>query len=342
MLTVVIDTAEKIEDFIKVSGPDFKEVVFDYYLNFIPFINSLVFPLYNLIAVVFFTARLASNTEFVAMTGNGINYYRLLVPYLIGAFIIAGIHYYGNHYLIPRSNIVRTGFENTYIWKHNYVGKSANLHVACSPTEEYFIQGFNKFDSSGSNFAWIRHDTSMLQRKRVLMAKKIKLMDKKNQWRLSGIRYRDHIDQMQFNVEEKPPQFIIDTVLCLEIGDLIKRDNKKDNMTTDELIHYIEAQKRKGLSGTKVFEVERHRRSADSFSIILLTIIGFSMASKKIRGGMAWHLVIGLALSASFIFMTKFSTTLSISGDLPPIIGVWLPNFLFSIVALVNLVKADK
>lgn len=342
MLTVVVDTAEKIEDFIKESGPGFNEIIFDYYLNFIPFINSLVFPLYNLIAVIFFTSRLASNTEFIAMIGNGVNHYRLLVPYLIGALIISGIHFYGNHYLIPRSNITRTTFENTYIWKHNYVGKNANIHVSCNPKEEYYLQGFNRFDSSATNFAWVFHDSTGINRQDVVLASKIKLIDGNRKWRLSGIRYRNIKDEYSYDVKIMPPQYFIDTTLCLEIGDLIKRDNKKDNMTTDELIEFINKQKSKGLSGFKVFEVERYRRSADSFSILILTLIGFIIASRKMRGGMAWHLVIGIALSASFIFMTKFATTFSISGGLSPVLGVWIPNIIFGALTLVMLLNSKK
>jgi lipopolysaccharide export system permease protein len=342
MLSVVVDSAEKIEDFLEESGPTAGEVFFDYYLNFIPFINSLIFPLYNLIAVIFFTSRLAANSEFIAMVGNGVHHYRLLVPYLLGATCIASIHYYGNHYLIPQSNVTRTTFENTYIWKHNFVGKSAHFHAAVSPTEEFYLQGFNRYDSSGSQFAWIQHDSSGLRRKSVLTASKIKLLSPPNRWRLSGIKKRSKINDYKDAIDLKPPQDLIDTTIGLYIGDLIKRDNHKDNMTTDELIEYINKQKEKGLGGTLIFEVERYRRTADPFSIFILTLIGFSIASRKMRGGMAWHLVLGVLLCAIYIFMAKFSTTFSINGELPPIVGVWVPNVIFSAIALFIILKAKK
>ncbi len=342
MLSVVVDAAEKIEDFIEEGGPSAYEVFFDYYLNFIPWINSLIFPLYNLIAVVFFTSRLAANSEFIAMIGNGVNHYRLLLPYLIGASMIAGIHYYGNHYLIPKSNVTRTTFVNTYVWKHNFVGKSTHFHAAVSPTEEFYLQGFNRYDSAGSQFAWIKHDSTGLNRVSVLNATKIQLLKSPNRWRLSGIRNRVQSSGFSDDVTAMSPQSFIDTTIGLYITDLIKRDNRKDNMTTDELIDFINKQKDRGLGGTLVFEVERFRRSADPFSIFILTLIGFSIASRKMRGGMAWHLVLGVMLSAVYIFMAKFSTTFSINGGLPPFIGVWVPNFMFSIVAVFMLLRAQK
>ena len=342
MLSVVVDAAEKIEDFLEEGGPTPGEVFIDYYLNFIPYINSLIFPLYNLIAVIFFTSRLAANSEFIAMIGNGVNHYRLLLPYVIGATFIASIHYYGNHYLIPQSNVTRTTFENTYIWKHNYVGKSSHFHAAVSPTEEFYLQGFSRYDSTGSQFAWIQHDSSGMYRKSVLTAAKIRLMQAPNTWRLSGIRKRTKMNDYQDAIELKVPQAYVDTAIGLYISDLIKRDNSKDNMTTDALIQHINKQKDRGLGGTLIFEVERHRRTADPFSIFILTLIGFSIASRKMRGGMAWHLVLGVLLCAVYIFMAKFSTTFSINGTLPPIIGVWMPNVIFSFIAIFIIFKSKK
>lgn len=341
MLCVVIDGAEKVNDFLAPEGPSGWQVA-EYYANFVPYINGLIFPLYNLIAVVFFTSRLASNSEFIAMIGNGVNHYRLLVPYLLGAGIIAGLHFYGNHYLIPRSNAERTLFENTYIYKHNYVGNTGNFHAAASPQEEFYLQNFNRYDSSGTNFAWIWHDSSRLKRTAVMTAIKARLIAAPNRWRLSGIRLRDHNNSNSHEIKIFPPQQFIDTTIGLFIDDLIKRDNDKDNMTTNRLINYISKQKAKGTGGTIVFEVERYRRSADPFSIFVLTLIGFSIASRKMRGGMAWHLVIGFGLSAIYLFLTKFSTTFSIKGGLPPVWGVWVPNLVYLGIALTMLFRAQK
>lgn len=342
MLTVVIDAAEKIDNFLDEGGPTFYQVAFEYYLNFIPHITSLIFPLYNLIAVVFFTSRLAANSEFVAMIGSGVNHYRLLVPYFMGAMIIGGIHFYGNHYIIPQSNIARTTFENTYIYKHNYVGNSGNFHVAASPYEEFYLQAFNRYDSVGSQFAWIKHDSSRLKRTSVWTATTCRLIAPPNRWRLTGIRKRDKISEFKDNIVVLGPQMFIDTTLVLSITDLVKRDNHKDNMTTDELIDFINKQKAKGTGGTLVFEVERYRRSADPFSVFILTIIGFSIASRKMRGGMAWHMVVGFAISAIYIFMTKFSITFAISGGLSPVMGVWLPNIVFALISFLMLLRAQK
>lgn len=341
MLSVIVDFSEKVEDFMEEDGPTKYQVVMDYYVNFIPFINSLLFPLYNLIAVVFFTSRLANNSEFIAMIGNGVSFYRLLVPYLMGASLIAGIHFYGNHYLFPESNKTRVAFENKYIWKHNFDGPTENIHLLLSPYEEVYMQYFNRHDSMGHQLCWIHYDSSQLKRPTTLFARHIKLIEKPNKWRITGYRIRE-INGLDETLTVSDPQAYMDTVLSFGIEDLIKRDNLREAMTTNELIHYINREKARGSGATMRFEVERYRRSADPFTILVLTIIGLAIASRKMRGGMAWHLVIGILISGLYIFMTKFSTTFSTNGGLPPIIGVWIPNIIFSFLAFLMLLRAQK
>lgn len=338
LLTVVVDFAEKVEDFTEEDGPTTQAVIFDYYFNFVPYITSLLIPLYSLIAVIYFTSRLAANSEIIAIIGSGVNFYRILMPYMLGAFIIASLHFYANHYIFPVSNKTRTQFENTYIWKHNFQGPTDNIHLFADKNEEMYIKHYNRGDSSGSVFSLMRYDSSGKERIFTLTATRIKLVESPNKWRLFNyyIRYVDGIKEKIVRGNN------LDTILRLTSSDLSKRDNLKDAMTSPQLKKYIQEEKAKGSGMIIPFQVELYRRTADPFSIFVLTLIGVSVASRKMRGGMGWHLVIGMIVSALYIFMGKFSMTFSTHGGLPPIIGAWVPNILFIGVGLYMLSKAQK
>jgi lipopolysaccharide export system permease protein len=338
LLAVVVDFAEKIEDFAKPDGPAASKIALEYYLNFMPYITSLLFPLYALIAVIYFTSRMAANSEIIAIIGNGINFYRLLYPYLIGAFVIAGIHFYANHYIFPISNKYRTQFENTYVYKHNFQGPTDNIHLFSGKNEEIYMQHYSRSDSTGTNFSLMRYDDTGLNRPFILNAQRIKLIEHPNKWRLFNynIRYVNGLDEKLVKGSQ------MDTVLNLKNADMAKRDNMKDAMLSKDLLKYIAEEKSKGSGMTVPFQVEYYRRSADPFSIIVLTIIGLSISSRKMRGGMGWHLVLGMIISALYIFMGKFSMTFSTHAGLPPIIGAWVPNIIFSVVAVYMLFKAQK
>lgn len=338
MMAMVIDFSEKVNDFLEEGGPTLSETLLDYYLNYIPFIISLLFPLCALVSVIFFTSKMASQSEIIAMTGNGINFYRILVPYLLGAFFIAGIHYIGNHYIFPRSNKTRVAFENKYIWKHNYEGSSDNLHFFLDSHHELYIQYFNRRDSSGRNVSLMTYDTSLVLRPQTLTAQRIELIEAPNRWRLSNYRVHE-IDGMRERIKEGNQ---IDTTLNVKISDIVRRDNYKETMTTNELDEFIANVRARGASVSMAFEVERYRRTAYPFSIIILTLIGVSVASRKMRGGMGWHLVQGMILSALYIFMLQFSTTFSTNAGFSPMLGAWTPNIVFLFVALFLLFRAQK
>lgn len=338
MLAVVVDFAEKVEDFTKPDSPSAKAIIFDYYLNFMPYITSLLFPLYALIAVIYFTSRMAANSEIIAIIGNGINFYRLLYPYMLGAVFIAGIHLYANHYIFPLANKTRTKFENIYIWKHNYQGTTDNIHLFSSKNEEIYIHHYSRNDSTGSDFSLMRYDSTGLQRPFILNAQRIKLIKYPNTWRLFNYHIR-HVNGMK---EKLVKGNQMDTVLNLKSADLAKRDNWKDGMLSTELVRYIAEEKAKGSGLIVPYLVEYYRRSADPFSILVLTIIGLAISSRKMRGGMGWHLVLGMIISALYIFMGKFSMTFSTHAGFPPLVGAWVPNIIFTIVAIYMLLKAQK
>lgn len=339
LVALVIDFSEKIEDFTGLDSPSINQVIFDYYLNFIPFIISLLFPLCTLITVIFFTARLANTSEIISMIGNGISFYRLLVPYMIGAFVIAGLHYVGNHYIFPISSKARVNFENQYVWKHNYEGTSKNIHMIIGKGQEVYMNYFGRNTDDASQFCLMRYDSTGIYRYATIHAQRAKLVEPdSNLWRLFHYRIRTLDGRKETLTTGKQ----LDTLINLKKEDLVRRDNLKETMTTAELRAFISRENERGSGVSIPFLVEQHKRTANPFSIFILTLIGVAVSSRKVRNGLGWSLITGVGLGALYIFTQQFSTTFSTNANFPPVLGAWFPNILFSFIALYMIAKAQK
>lgn len=330
----VVDVGDKIDNYIE-EKLSFGFVITEYYLNFIPWINGLLVPLYSLIAVVFFTSRLANDSEFISMIGNGVSFYRILVPYLMGALIIASLSLWFNHLVIPRGNKKKVHFENTYVWKHNLKSRTDNIHITTGENESSYISTLSLVDSSARDMTITRNFGSAVVWK---LTASFARPQKGKAWSLEGVRIRT-FDGM---TERMLYRAKLDTVLGFLPGDLIRRENLKETMTTPELSEFIISERARGFSPSKEFEVEAARRSAEPFAVIVLTIIGLATASRKVRGGMGLHLLLGVGVGATYVFMSKFSATFAIQGGLGAHFGSWIPNIIYGIVAVVLLLKAQK
>jgi len=335
LIAIVIDFSEKLDDYLEDDIP-ISGMITDYYLNYIPYINGLLWPLFSLIAVIFFTSRMAYNSEIISVYNAGASFFRMLLPYLVAAGLVAGLHYMGNHYIIPEGNKKRIDFENTYIWKHNFENKSKHIHLFLNETDKLYFRRFQIKDSTGTDMTLEKIVDGKLVSK--LTASRAVWNNKKKAWTLKNYRIRT-IGKVKETLTSGTD---LDTVLAVVPGDLARRDNLKETMTTPELIAYIDSERKRGVGNIQKFEVERHRRSADPFSIIILTVIGMAVASRKVRGGMGLHLALGAGLGGAFIFLSKFSTTFSINAGLPAEIGVWVPNIIFSVITLLLIFKAQK
>lgn len=334
-IAVVVDISERIDDFIEHSIP-FSMVLGKYYLNFIPYIVFLLSPLFIFLSVIFFTSQLAYRSEIVAMLAGGISFYRLLLgPYLVSSIILVAVQLYANHYLVPNANAERITFEENYLRK-NKKSSSDKLHLQIAPEQYVYLDYYNIADSSGRDFTLELIEGRTLKEK--LYAKKVRWEGKTGSWKLRDykIRYIDGLDErIESGVE-------IDTVLMLKPDDLKDLMRFKEAMNTPELISFIAKEKMKGAPNIEFFEVEQHRRTSVPFATFILTIIGFSIASRKVRGGMGLHIFLGIFISAAFIVLLQFSMTFSTKGNLPPLLGAWVPNIVFGIVALLLVWKAQK
>ncbi len=332
-VAVAIDFSEKLEDY---REPTWQEVIFDYYVNFLPFINWQLFPIYTLITVIFFTGRLANNSEIIAILNAGVSFRRLAVPYMLCAAVIATVHFYGNHRWVPNANKTRVHFENTYVWKNNFESRTTNIHRYIRPQEKIYIQRFSTVDSSARYFSVERFEEQDLVYR--LVASSARWNEDEKAWYLNNVVERTWNEMNETMAHSRS--------MTLEIplgpGDLIRRDNLRETMTTSELLAFIEQEELRGAGNLEGFWVERYRRTSDAFMVFILTMIGLSIASRKVRGGMGVHLAIGFALGGLYVFISRFSHVFATMGGLDPAIGVWLPNILFIGVVIALMFKAQK
>jgi len=337
MISIVIDFSDRIEDFIE-EDVTIHEIIFDYYLNWILWINGLLFPLYALIAVIFFTSRLAYNSEIISIFNAGVSFRRLMQPYLLAGGFLALLHLLGNHIFIPYGNKIHYDFQHTYIWKHSDKGKTSDVHMFIEPHTVAYIKSYRKQDSTARNILIEKFDGNDLVF--MLKARTAKWLGPPNNWRLKNyeIRSFDGLKETLY-VNKKEP---LDTTINITPADFVEYINQKEMMTTTELVKYINIQKQRGAGNTKSYEVQLHKRTSEPFSIIILTIIGMAVAARKVRGGMGLHLVVGVALGASYIFLSKFSNTFAINESLPSILGVWIPNIIFGLIAFFLVKNAQK
>jgi lipopolysaccharide export system permease protein len=337
IISLTIDFSEHVEKFIDQRVP-VRQFLLEYYLNFIPYINGLLWPIFSLIAVIFFTSRLARNTEVVAMLNAGMSYWRFLRPYLITAFILAIFYTLGNHVFFPRGNKVKFQFENTYIYPGNLKVKSTNIHLFIGPGVKVYIANYHKNDSSGTGFRLEQYDDLHLVY--LLKARTFEYLPEKKMWRLKDYDVRRWSEGKETYTSGKNMQ--LDTALALYPSDFIYYVNEKEMMTSAELNRYIRYERERGLGASRLMRAEYHRRWAEPFSIIILTIIGVSVASRKQRGGMGLHLAMGVSFGALFVFVSKFALTFSTNLNMNPMLAMWLPNMVFGVLAWLLYKRAQK
>lgn len=329
LVAIAVDLSEKIEKFVlnKFSPTT---VFMDYYIHFLPFINGLLWPIYALIAVIFFTSRMAFNSEIISMFNAGMSFWRVARPYMIGGTIFMLGHLLGNHYFIPNANKHRLSFEHQYIWTTNEQGRSNNVHMFLRPGEKIYINYYRKADSTMVDVRLERYEKQQLTS--YLKARTGQWLPDKREWRLQNyeIRQLDSLGEKLISGEG----MTLDTALLIYPEDFVEYVEQKDMMTTPELMKYIDKLKIRGAANARIYEIEQHRRTADPFTILILSIIGVAVASRKVRGGLGLHLAIGIGIGAVYIFLSRFSTTFAMNQNLAPVLGVWIPNIVFTGVAL--------
>jgi lipopolysaccharide export system permease protein len=333
-ITIVIDLSEKIDSFME-NQVTFQIATLDYFVFFVPYITSLIGPFFVLVAVIFFTSQLADRSEIIAILNSGTSFYRMLYPYFIGATILALAFYVGNHYFVPYSNNKRIEFEQRYVSKLPE-GLRYNFHRTIAPGRIVYFENYRPFDGSGYKFSIDQFKDGTLVYK--LRSEKIDWNKKIGKWRITNYYIRELKDDRDIIIKGE----IMDTAFSFKPEDFSFTEHNKDAMTTPQLVEYIEYMQKGGQPNFEYYQVERYRRTASAFSIYIMTLIGVSVASRRVRGGLGWHIVLGIGLSALYEVIMKFSVTFSTNSTLHPFIGVWIPNLIYTGLAIYLLRKAPK
>lgn len=335
IIVIVFDISEKLEDFIQKQAP-LKAIVFDYYVNFIPYFVNLFSPLFTFIAVIFFTSKMAYRTEIVAILSSGISFRRMLFPYFLGALIITLLSLGLNNFIIPHANKNRLEFEEAYV-RNPFRNRDQNIHIQTEPGVLCYMEAYNNEDNVGYKFSLEKIKDSRIQVK--LLAESIKWDSVQGKWKLNTYFIRE-IKGMKENIRSG---FEMDTLIKnLHPKDFGRKTNAVEVMNLSELNDYIRDEKLKGASNIETYEIEKQKRIAFPFATFILTLIGVSIASRKVRGGIGLHIGIGLLISFAFILFMQVSTTFAMRGIVAPVVAVWIPNILFGILGALLLKYAPK
>lgn len=326
-IVVIFDLSEKIDDFIE-SGAQLKAILFDYYLNFIPYFAVLFSSLFAFIAVIYFTSRMAYNTEIIAILNSGMSFRRLLLPYMISAIFIALLSFYLSDRVIPDANKVKLSFEEQYVKKRPIRFKTKDFHRQIEPGVYVYLQSYSNVSKVGYQFTIEKFEDGELVSK--MFADQIRWDTTVNKWeaRRYYIRTIDGLNETL--VEGK----VIDTTLSIHPDDFKMRLNIVETMSLKELDEFINKQLMQGETNVTAYQIERHNRIAFPFTTLILTLIGVAVSSRKLRGGIGLQIAIGVVISFTYILFTQFSKQFAIGGLLPVIAAVWLPNITFLIIAL--------
>ena len=326
-IVIIFDISEKIDDFVSKEAP-LKAIIFDYYVNFVPYFMNMFSPLFVFITVIFFTSKMAADTEIVAILSCGISFHRMMVPYIFSATLIALFSLCLNLFIIPEANKTRLDFENQYI-KQRYKGVGRNVHYQINPGEYVFAESFSSWNSTAYRFTLEKIEDDRLVSK--ISAESAVYDTTKKCWTLKKYFIRDYNDDLTDRVRSGRQ---MDTVLALSVKDFYLTENTVETLTYSELNELIDIQQMRGDANVKFALIEKNTRFALPFSAFILTIMGVALSSKKRRGGIGWNIGIGIALAFTYILFLRFSQMFVHTGTLPPAIALWLPNVVFTIIAV--------
>jgi lipopolysaccharide export system permease protein len=336
MISMAIDFSDKVRSFME-SGCTLKNILIDYFPGFVMHMAGLLMPMFTLISVVFFTSRLAFNSELLSILNAGVSFQRLLRPYLIAGGIICAMHLALSHYLIPRMNQSRLWFERTFVWTDKAQIKQSNIHFMMNPETKAYIKGY---DPKAKRISTLRIEGLENHRvKHILEAENVVWKEDLQKWTLNTYNFRQFDGLKESYRRFNTP---VDTAINLAPQDFVFYHNQNEEMTSWELLNAIERDRVRGFSNTRLYSIELARRFADAFTNIILTVIGLALAGRKVRGGMGLHLAFAVIIGFFFILVQKFAISFATSGNMPVTLGIWLPNIMFSIFAIWLVSRAQK
>lgn len=335
VIVVIFDAAEKIDDFITYKAP-LSEIIMDYYFNFIPYFVNQFSGLFTFIAVIFFTSKMAYQTEIIAILSSGVSFKRMMWPYMLSASIITALSLVLNLWVIPVANEHRLEFESLYFKKMRNVRYEQHIYRQITPGTFAYIRDYTEEGNSASFFAIETYEGNKLVRS--LEAPKATFNPETKHWSAKEYVQRTFKDgDEEYFKGEK-----LDTLINLEPTELGKVDKVVQTMKIGQLREFIAQQREKGSDMIAVFQVDMHNRVTFPVATFVLTLIGVSLSSRKVRGGTGLHIGLGITLCFSFILFSRFADEFAKGGVLPAAIAVWIPNLLYLFIALYLYKKAPK
>ncbi len=327
-ISIVFDINENLAKFTTNHAP-MRAIVFDYYANFIPYFSNLFSPLFVFIAVIFFTSKLAGNSEIIAILASGMSFKRLMRPYMISAAIIAMLNFYLGAMVIPKGTVIRQNFESRYK-NSKKITSATNVQLQVGKGVIAYIQQYDDVNRTGYGFSLDKFENKKLvSHMTATTIRYDSISDSRFHWEARNYKIRT----LKGLREEITSGMSIDTLIMMEPMDLVFSKGQQETFTSPELLQYISKQQERGSQNVVQYEVEFHKRIAMSFASFILTIIGASLSARKRKGGMGLYLGIGLALSFAYILLQTISSTFAINAGLPAMLAAWIPNILYVFIA---------
>ncbi len=335
LLIVIFDISEKIEDFVRKEAP-LKEIIFDYYVNWVPYFLNQYSPMFVFLTVIFFTSKMTQDSEVIAMLSSGISYHRLMVPYLVSAVVIALLSLVLGNWVLPHANGVRVEFEQKYN-PYRKVKIGHDMHYKLEDDHYVYLESFSAYNSTAYNFTLEDMSGGRLRSK--LTAESAQYDTVTGVWKLRNWFIRDYGAGLQDQVRSGRR---LDTLISLTREDFFRNRYTIQELNKRELDQLIDTQIMRGDASVNMALIEKNNRYSMPLSAIILTIIGVALCTKKKRGGMGWNLAAGTALAFSYILFMQFSEMFVITDTLPASVAIWLPNYIYMVIALVLYIKAPK
>lgn len=326
----MFDITEKLDAFL--TAP-LKETVVDYFASFLPYFAVQLSPLFVFISVIFFTTKMADNSEIIAMLASGVSYTRLLRPYLIGAAFIAALTFLLSNYVIPPTNVNRLNFTNKYV-KNKAVTSSSNIQLQVSPGVIAFMGRYEKSNNTGYSFSLDKYDSLTLVSRLSARTAQYDTL-KTYHWTLKDYQIHD----FNGDREKITKGSSLDTIITIEPRDFLISANDQETLTTPELAQYIERQKTRGIGNLQAFEIEKEKRMASTLAAFILTLIGMSLSSRKVKGGMGINIGVGLVLSFSYILFSTITSTLAVNDYTTAFVAMEIPNVVYLTIGILLFVR---
>ena len=334
-IVIIFDISEKIDDFIEKKAP-LNSIIFDCYLNFIPYFINMYSPMFVFVTVIFFTSKMASNSEIIAILSGGVSFHRLMVPYMVAASMITALSLSLNIYVIPTANKERIEFEKKYM-KEKPKPAPRNIHYQLTPGQFVYAESFSSWNNTAYKFTIENVKDSKLVSK--ISAETAVYDTLRKTWTLNKYVVRDYNDDLTDNVRTGRK---LDTIIPLSERDFYFSESVVTALTYDELNEMIRIQSMRGDGNVKFALIEKNTRIALPFSAFILTIMGVSLSSRKRRGGIGWNLALGIGLAFTYILFMRFSQMFVHTDTLSPAVALWLPNIVFAVIAMVLYKMAPK